>query len=45
MEMFEDEQEPKIYVVLIKAGRIIMDILNQENHVKEYVVQGMSLAY
>lgn len=42
--MFEDEQEPNIYVVLIKAERIIMDILNQENHVKKYVWQGMSLA-
>lgn len=45
MEMVEDEQVPKIYVVLIKAERIIIDILNQENHVKKYIVQDMSSAY
>lgn len=42
MEMVEDEQVPKIYVVLIKAERIIIDILNQENHVKKYIVQDLS---
>lgn len=42
--MFVDEQEPNIYVVLIEAERITMDILNQENHIKKYVWQGMSLA-
>lgn len=32
-------------MVLLKAEKIIMDILNQENYVKKYIMQDMSSAY
>lgn len=34
MDMVDNEQKPKRYVVLIKAERITLDILNQGSHVK-----------
>lgn len=38
MEMVKNEQKWKIYAFLMKAGRITMDLLNHENHMKKYVV-------